>query len=142
MYRRWGSAINSRMILIRRDCGTLDRILSHKAQLGGPDAPSTLRRPSRPLCCRTAVEMPPEQRQIAGLRDRVLWNRWSIVGIRQTLGLVREQRAELDLAEAGEREVEAEHGQLTELKPQKFCIPFRPLSGAICEAQRLLSVHR
>ena len=61
--------------------------------------------------------MPPEQPQIAGLRDRVLWNRRSIVGIRQTLGLVREQRAELDLAEAGEREVEAEHVQVTELKP-------------------------
>src|SRR2546430_2360255 len=39
--------------------------------------------------------MPPEQPQIAGLRDRVLWNRWSIVGIRQTLGRSEEHTSEL-----------------------------------------------
>jgi hypothetical protein len=69
--------------------------------------------------------MPPEQPQIAGLRDRVLWNRWSIVGIRQTLGLVREQRAELDLAEAGEREVRSRARSGHRAQAAKILYPIR-----------------
>jgi len=111
------------------------RVCHHQVRLDATERAFDVRR-DRAVAAQQP--MPPEQPQIAGLRDRVLWNRRSIVGIRQTLGLVREQRAELDLAEAGEREVEAEHVQVTELKPQKFCIPFRPICRAVDEqAERL-----
>ena len=42
--------------------------------------------------------MPPEHPQIARLRHRMLGRRRRVVGIRQPLGPVREQRAELDVA--------------------------------------------
>ena len=49
--------------------------------------------------CAVAAEetMPPEEPQIARLRHRVLGHRRRVVGIGQTRGLVREQRAELDV---------------------------------------------
>ena len=56
----------------------------------------------------------------------MLWNRRSIVGIRQTLGLVREQRAELEVVEAGEREVEAGKLQLAEFEPKQPSTRARP----------------
>ena len=56
----------------------------------------------------------------------MLGNRRRVVGIRQPLGPVREQRAELDVAEAGEREVEAGKLQLAEFEPQQLRVPTRP----------------
>jgi|HubBroStandDraft_6_1064221.scaffolds.fasta_scaffold688548_2 hypothetical protein len=51
--------------------------------------------------------MPSHDPQIARLRHWVLGSRRRVVGIGQPLGLVREQRTELELAEAGQRQVEA-----------------------------------
>jgi hypothetical protein len=73
---------------------------------------------------------------MARLRYRMLRNRRHVVGIRQPLGLVREERTELDLVEAGEREVEAELLQVAEFEPQ----PRPPLAG-LCRP-RLWSPRR
>jgi len=58
------------------------------------------------------VTLHAQQPQIARLRHRMLGSRRRVVRVRQTLGLVREQRAELELAEAGQREIEARELQV------------------------------
>ena len=57
----------------------------------------------------------------------MLGHRRRVVGVRQPLGLVREQRAELDVLEAGEREVKAELLQVAEFETQHLLVPARVL---------------
>src|SRR5580704_15462348 len=47
--------------------------------------------------------MPPKQPQIARLRHRMLWNRRSIVGVRQAAGAVSHDVFELEVAKPGQR---------------------------------------
>ena len=47
--------------------------------------------------------VPPEHPQIARLRHRMLGSRRRVVRVRQAIGLVREERAEFQFAEASER---------------------------------------
>jgi hypothetical protein len=131
-----GSAINSRMILIRRDCATLDRILSRKAPLGAARRHrARVRRPSRPRCCRTAADA-----------ARAATNRRSAeTGCSGTAGASSGSVRPSVLSASSEPSSispkpvsvrsEAEHVQVTELKPQKFCIPF----GPICQSATSVS---
>jgi hypothetical protein len=57
----------------------------------------------------------------------------SVVDGHLRLKAARKQQAELEFAEPGEREVEAERVQVAEFERQKLVIPFRPRGGAICD---------
>jgi hypothetical protein len=81
----------------------------------------------RGLAALRARHLRAEQPQIARLRHRMLGHRRRVVGVRQPLGLVREQRAELDVVEAGEREVKAELLQVAEFETQHLLVPARVL---------------
>ena len=63
------------------------------------------------MCCRSFVR---------STAHRMLGSRRRIVGVRQPLRAVREQIAELQLAEPGQRQVEAAELQFAEFEAEEF----------------------